>query len=184
MYIAETACKSTVLGSELRQVIDRKRLELAKNPYLNPRDGCHSVQVCKVAHKFLKAGLSDKVVSYPSCLVLYARVGLSPKCVTEGIPELSTLLENLRIVKEICIAAGDTSHSSLTKTQLVRQLSIRGVSTRTRTGRRMSKTELQRKFDRHIHVYLFINCWRLPFLFCTVLSVRICLLVNHGFPRG
>ena len=164
MYIAETACKSTVLASELRQAIDRKRLELAKNPYLNPRDGCHSVQVCKVAHKFLKAGLSDKVVSYPACLVLYARVGLSPKCVTEGIPELSTLLENLRIVKEICIAAGYTSHSSLTKTQLVRQLSIRGVSTRTRTGRRMSKSELQRKLGRHIHVYLFIYCWPLFFI--------------------
>ena len=164
MYIAETACKSTVLGSELRQVIDRKRLELAKNPYLNPRDGCHSVQVCKVAHKFLKAGLSDKVVSYPACLVKYARVGLSPKCVTEGIPELSTLLDNLRILKEKCIAASVPSWSSLTKSQLVRQLSIRGVSTRTRTGRRMSKSELQRKLGRHIHVYLFIYCWPL-FLF-------------------
>ena len=158
MYIAETACKSTALASELRLAIDKKRLELARNPYANSHAGCHSVQVCKVAHELLEDGLSDKVVSYPSCLVLYARVGLSPKCVMEGIPECLSLLQNLRIVKENCVAAGHTSLSSFTYTQLVRQLATRGVTSRTRYGRKLSKVELRRKFDQHSHVSAFIHC--------------------------
>ena len=158
MFIAETACKSTALASELRLAIDRKRLELATNPYGNPRDGCHSVQVCKVAHELLEDGWSDKVVSYPSCLVLYARVGLSPKCVLEGIPECSSLLQNLRIVKENCVAAGHTSLSSFTYTQLVRQLATRGVTSRTRYGRKLRKVELRQKFDQHSHVSALIHC--------------------------
>ena len=139
-----------------QQSIEKKKSELAKKPYANPKDGCHSEQICQVAHELLEDGVSDHVVSYPSCLVLYARVGLSPKCVMEGIPEWLSLLQILRIVKENCVAAGNTSSASLTHSQLVRQLVTRGVTTRTRKDRKLNKIELRRKLDRHQHVSAFI----------------------------
>ena len=147
MFIAEMVCKSTAKATELRLAIQEKTKELAMNPYANCKAGCHSVQVCTVAHEMLEDGLSNSEISYPACLVFFAKAGLSPKCKMEGIPEWLTLLQIMKVIRANSVMQCD---SSLSYHELIHQLRVRKLTARTRKGgRKLSKTEMRNKLQRH-----------------------------------